>query len=356
MYRLFRQSFGNQGSIAAPKLNNAKLQMHIAHDTVRDYYRINGGYINNNHILVRLLSVLDSYLDGAYLYRRIEDGIARITAGLGITTDMTAGSIHATAFYTKHCAIVSTTFMDFFDIEAMPWMDIRAVRALTHPFVSTTFIIPTLGKDITDNRLSAVGIDIPLLAYQYGCWIKYNLAKELVVQETPEQFLVKYVIANMLPEQTDIALRNQLPYIKKGIIPVDPSPRLQPTRVVDYGTYWYAPVKVVLEAINKARKPYLADLQQIPMVFADTYLDAVPKTISGLSVYSYWTTLLIFTDWAYPMVDILETDQHSITNISKLLLDIDRYIKATAALRFMDPATKEQFLIKYSAIQKKYGR
>ena len=356
MYRLFNKPVPNKGVITAPNLIRSKMLMANNLLMVKEYYHTYGCYIPNTHVLVRLLSVLENYLEGDYIYRRVSDDINRIAPSLGITTNATPGNIHFAAFYTNACALIATKFDEYINIDSRYWQDIRAVRVLTHPYSDTTLMIPTIGSHVGIGGISAVGIDIPLLAYQYQQWVTYNQLKSIEFKENSSQFLTKYVLANMLPEQLDIAIRNQLGNIRMNLPIVGDTVehRTPPIRVVDFSKDFYKPIHTVLHDINLSPKPYLNDLIQIPMIFEDNYLAAIPKSITGLSIYNYWTTLLVYVEWAYPMLSIIDCDQKGLTNLSFMLKQVDIFMRGGKTLRFMPNYVKALWYPRYLEIQKKY--
>ena len=207
MYRLFRLRINNKGIKVSPIFQRAKEKYNLNYNKVLEHYQTFGSTINNNHILMRLINSLQ-ILEGpeSLTYRRIDSNKDKIATGLGITTDLNPGELHDNEFYSDTCAIQSVKFMEFFEIKN--FKDIRAVRCLTHQNTDLTLSIPEIGKSLKSNGTAVVGIDIPLLAVQYKLWLRMNQNRPLGQRENTGQFITKFILPGMIPEQIDISLHN----------------------------------------------------------------------------------------------------------------------------------------------------
>ena len=349
MYRLFL----NQNSIPLNQINTSQIKR--IRELIFNHYNyqlknfeVFGSYVGPDFILNKLIILLSKYLDDSSdIYKILFDNTHELCNALSITSATTIGKVHNNSFYTNTCLIISTNFgLIDYDID---WTNIRPVRCLTHPGTSMEVYSPATSKqDFINNGISAVGIDIPLFGHQLKAWYKYNIALPAIEQETFSTFISKYILPQMVPEQIDIALRNRISYIKEDIVPLN----IEHERsfIKAYESVLVHPINSVLKNIENSRSSYINSLNQIPFIFTESYLDAVPIEIGELSNYSYWTTCLIMLEWAYPLLKIVKPDQKNNTNISKILLQVYRYANSTKCLNHMPVEFKEKFKEKFSEI------
>jgi hypothetical protein len=234
-----------------------------------------------------------------------------------------------------------------------PWQEIRAVRTLTHPFTSLDIIKPCTNKDDMGSGFAAVGIDIALFGYQLKQWTIFNKSLDPLEQESITMFLSKYVVPNMMPEHIDIALRNRITYIYSEMVPID-TPVKARSFAVSYEAAIVHPIVRVLEVINASRMPYVTGLQELPFIYSDTYFEAVPMEIASLSTYSYWVVFMVMLDWAYPICVFINDDQKNITDISKIIKRVNRFVLGTNCLKYIPSELKPYVRIKYEAFVKRF--
>ena len=349
MYRIFSKPIASLGMINNFSIPRIKSLVMDHYNYQMWIYQRYGTYLHPDHILIRLLYVLNEYISEEMdTYRVIEDCLVRICSGLRITSNYNSGEIHKHSFYTDNCAIIATTFTD--DITDISWELLRPVRCLNHPNTSLELHIPPTNKnDFNSFGVAVVGIDIPMLGYQFKCWNRINSFKPEVERESLAIYIVKIILPNMIPEQFDIAMRNRLPYICNGIIP--PKSERERSFVVSYEDSLDNMIGTIIKTINRTRESYKRGLMSIPFVFGENYLDAVPREINSLSTYSYWVVLLTYIDWVYPLCFIIESEQKNITDISKILVRVERFINSTNCLRYMPDNIKRDFDIKYNKIK-----
>ena len=348
MFRIFNKRPGNLGTINAPLMPRIR-DLVEARLTYQNYlWDIAGSPVPSNHILVTLAYIFSGYLErGMHTYRIIEDNLQMICNEQGITSDVTFGKLHQDQFYTHQNVIISTTFAD--QMLETDWTKVRAVRVLTHPMTSMDLFLPGVYKHQMYNGLTVIGIDLPLYGYQLKKWTEVNDLLPEGQQEAIAEFVSKYVLANMVPEYIDIALRNRLEYIYYD----DPIPKTIHERswAVSYSTAMEHPIRQVLKAIMTSRSTYLKGLSEIPMVFKNDYLEAVPMEIASLSTYSYWVVLIVYTDWVYNCLLFMGSNQKNITDINKILVRVDRILNSGMVLAHMPDEIKENWQKKYNFIK-----
>lgn len=359
MYRLFTDLTYNPGTINSPLMDRIRKIIMTQYQYTEDLVdKFSAGYVRSDHVLMKLIYILSEYLNNdTNIYRLVSEDLHSICSSLGFTSETTVGKIHLNTFYSSECLIVSTTFEDQLILSnETPYQDLRPVRCLTHPYCSMELFIPSTDKRYVMPGLSAIAIDIPLFAYTFSRWLVDRRAYDKANGLDPEnlsQFIVKQVLNHMFPEYIDIALRNRLPYIHRN--KAVPSERHERSFVTSYEQAIIHPIHGILDQIDASRLPYRKALKEIPFIFSDSYFDAVPKCVGSLNQYSYWTTLLIFTEWTYPLIDLISSEQSQNTDIQKIFVRIDRYLRSSGALNHMPSFLKADFFIKYEQLKEHFS-
>ncbi len=351
MYRIFKRPLYELPKINSPSMDRIRDLILYQFDYHHRIYRAYGSFIPNEHILIKLCYILDNYIaPGVDVYRTVQTDSHRICSALFITSIDTPGIIHKKAFYTNQCIIFSVTYEE--SLMDTDWKSLRPVRCLTHPGIMLDVKVPPVTRKHFSDGIAAVSIDLALFAYQFQQWTIFNNLKPELEREQVNMFITKYVLTAMVPEQIDISLRNRLTDIyNKKITPPNPLDR---AFAISYGDALIYPLNRILSIINNSRSTYLKGLNEIPFIFKDNYLDAIPMEIAQLSSYSYWAVCLIYLEWLYPLVSFIENDQTQITDISKILVRVHRYLLSSGTLKYMPEETRDLFFIKYDICRKKF--
>jgi hypothetical protein len=348
MYRLFSKPLAYRGAMVSSKFIQAKFKYEESLNIATEFYNQNSAYLNNNHILIRLVSglVFDPNAPAIDVYRQIEANSNRISSGLGITTDINPGNMFKKAFYTHNCAIVNVSFSEALKIPH--WTHIRAVRPLTHPHVTLQLVLPHRLKSLDETDYSVVGIDLPLLAVQFKGWFLEQMKRPVTERESIAQFVYMWVLPGMLPEQIDIALRNRMQYMCLGIKREEPDLR-PPIFIQDYDREFDRAIEGLVEFYNKGERAMTEVMLGMPMMHADNYFHAVPKNLNSLSIHSYWIRLMVYTDWIYPVAVGFDVDPLQ-ENITRKLMVVRRYVDGTRAWRFLEGPIRDLCEERYEAI------
>lgn len=346
MYRLFNKPIVNRGEICSPNMARLRNIIYSHSEYQQNIYREHGIYVPSNHIFIKLLYMLASYIQVSdNIERVITDNITEICSALKITSSYTKGAIRSKVLYTTKCAILSTTFND----GGTDWRLLRPIRCLNHPFTSLESYTPPIGKKIVNEGFSVLGIDLVMLGIQFNQWMLYNNAKPDIEKESIPQYVSKFILPNMLPEQMDIALRNRLLAISKN----ESINNLRTDRsyVKAYQRDIDIEIHRVLAKINTRSIPYWSSLNQVPMIYSQTFITAIPKEIDELSTYSYWLILLAYIDWVYIGLSIVELDHRSTNGLKIILKRIDRFIDTTKVLNIIPEYLQEYFNTRYDLVK-----
>lgn len=191
---------------------------------IQDYYQNRVYATRNQHILVRLLTHIDTphHYD---LDRFIESTRARapyIAKAFKFTSEIDKGIIHNGNFYghsNPEILIYEDSYFDAVYAEKN-WKRISAINTIWHPRSDLGFMLGNGRVSSTDTGLSVISVNIPMLAVQFRCFMKEQMIRQSsgiggVLGIT--HFVHMYVLPNMLYRHTDIVLFNRIIRLFYGI-------------------------------------------------------------------------------------------------------------------------------------------
>lgn len=354
MHRIFKK-VPYRGAMISSKFIQAKFKLEESLNRAIEYYQGNSTYLNNNHLLIRLVTSLtfDVGTPLDIVYRSISSNSDKIAHSLGITTDVNSGKIFTKELYTSNCAFISTTYSNPLSIPH--WKHIRAVRVMTHPHTTLNLVLPNRLHSLDDSDYSVVGIDIPLLAVQYQQWVLTQEAKTILERDTVAQFVLKWVLPGMLKEQIDISLRNRFTNIALGTTR-DEVELKEPIFMQGYDAEFDKAYKDIIKYIRTGSRRAPSEVMiGLPMFNSDNYWEAVPRNLQSLSMMSYWIQLLVYTDWLYPMSAAFDNVDPNQDLVTKRLMVTQRYVDGTNADKFIRGHIEELWRSRYDTLLKNWG-
>ena len=262
---------------------------------VKTYFRDNIVRLDSTNILVDILNNIDirmeydGYRYSQYLMNRAE-GLSR---SLRITSAFSHGEIHSGVFYGKKCDEILLLDLTPFDIDKAQqyWKNLAPVYPLLHPWSDFGFLLP-IGSDIdTASGLSSIAIHIPMLAFQYRCFLKEKIRLNETLYTSPEIFLMQYVLPNMLNQQTDLVLLNRLMNIFYDK-PMSKNKIRLPMPIYPYAHKVDDLLQKVLERLKDNRMFYVEDLLTIPALFSDN-MDSVLRMPDIPNTNQVWWALIL---------------------------------------------------------------
>lgn len=348
MYRLLLENQPFHGMHVSYPFIQAKNKYQESIQSAIEYYQSFPMYLSNQHILTRLLQGMsfDSKGTDFDIYKEVNSKRLRIASAYGFTSDVTPGHLHTRGFYTKNCIIRLVDYTDPMNIPE--WKKIRAVRVLTHPYISLKPILPHLFRTLDKSEYSIVGIDLGLLAVQYRGWLVNEMKKPEAERKKVDDFITQIVMVGMLPEQFDIALRNRMEMIAKDKVKEEIEIKT-PFYTISYDEEFDKAIIELLKFYNNGSKRLTHVLRGMPMFSEENMFDSIPRNLIGLNIMSYWTTLLVYCDWYYTMsiaFDINAEQELIRTN----LLKVDRYVKGTRCDKYIPERIYEKWEEKYNTI------
>lgn len=184
---------------------------------LRTYYRERSFYLKNNHILVRLLSFGMGSLKTPYetFVDTITDRTDSLIRHFQFTGSANYGKIWYGDFYGDGSYEIIIGSDESFNIDNAykNWKELTPVTVLDHPVSDFSLSLPN-GRTVRYlDGLSVILINIPMLMFQYRCYIEDIRRKQVNGQISPPNpaiFLYQYVLPGMMLSHIDHVLINRL--------------------------------------------------------------------------------------------------------------------------------------------------
>ena len=236
---------------------------------LQEYYHNRVYAVRNQNLLVRLLAHVDTPMD--YTADRYVE-VTRIRApyivkAFKLTSEIDYGVVHAGVFYgpgTDEVLLYDDTYFDPIYAERN-WKRITAVTPIWHPRSDMGFMLPNGRATSTDTGLAVTGINLPMLALQYRCFLREQMIKQQHGDGLlgASHFIHMYVLPNMMYAHTDIIVMNRLMRIYYDL-PMGMAKHKHPFPIVSYEN-----------KLDSVLKKIITDYKNIPMQY-DWLLSAMP--------------------------------------------------------------------------------
>lgn len=295
MFSLFETPRKNyQGLNAQFELHDFERKTVEDVERVVDYYRKGAIYVQNTHLIVKLINTLAvpmSYaLDDYYeiCYQRS----LYVATALGMTSSINYGKWFKGEFY-HGCdeIIIAYNGEDNPHELKKNWMNLKPIQVIEAPITNFGYLPPDGQDRQSEQGLVVLGIDVSMLMLQYRCYMELqynNQAQFNMPMGTTAQFVSKYVIPNMIYSQTDLAIFNRMVAIKEGI-PIGAVKKRHPFYISDYTQQFTRGIEPTLKRLKNSQYLFANYLEQFPKVFNDHPLQ-VPSMAETRQVW--WALFL----------------------------------------------------------------
>lgn len=177
------------------------------------YYRDRTQFLENSHILVKLINLLHKYDEETIeeCYSRVSKAYRSVCSPLGITTYATIGKMHPGEFYqnTQEYIFANDKYFAVSTVRSQ-WQDMVPVKALCHEVKNLNFILPGPLCHCDSAGYSVVEINPVMLACMYKAFTLDTIAKNKYgYSVNPKEFITHFVLPNMLPSHMSLVLANR---------------------------------------------------------------------------------------------------------------------------------------------------
>lgn len=300
MYTLFNTALHvRQTSTASMAFDYVKRQvMDVQVAEYKQYRSINPGYLKSDHVLHKILGVIDIPFTGDLpdFYLRVGTTVNRIASQMGFCNGASHGRVRNTSdFYGKGVKeiIIATTDDSITPMDIwFNWRKMSAIRVLSHPVMGCGIFEldgTTEIKGVPDGAVAVIEINIPLLAAQYHLWrmATSSLAPEGFVYPVAH-FLTQVVIPNMFPSHLDVAVLNTFHHLLGVGGEYVNKEHDMPFYLADHFPRMEAALKVIAEKFIKQTATYKDILANVPVFGGDTLLDTVKMPEIAYTNQAIW--------------------------------------------------------------------
>lgn len=293
MYQIFTDS-APEGNISHPPIFDLiKRTYQKETNKVMNYFHDSNFYIKSNHILCRLIETASIPMDYE-IDRYISVAITRapyLANYFNFTNPLKSGKIHNGIFYGEDNLEIIISNNEYFNPFAVinNWKDIQAIKVIEHNKTDLGLQIANGNLNSTDKGLSVFVIDIPLLLFQYRCFL-YDQYTNMTKLDIPH-FVVKYVIPNMLPSHLDIVVINRLINLFR-VAPMGETLNKLPFYISDYSNMIDKALKTTIEKLSNRHILYNNSLSNIPSIFNTSAKESLTMPNITPTRQVWWALLL----------------------------------------------------------------
>ena len=276
---------------------------------IQNYYHNRVYAVKSNHFLVYLLNVLDvpmNYSDERY----VEACIARmdsVSRTLGMTSETYYGKLHNGVFYGPGSDEILYSVDEYFDIDyvAKNWKDMISVRPLLHPRSDLALMLPNGKKSGSDEGLSSIAINIPMLAlqYKYFSMEQFRQSSDTGSLLGVTHFIHMYVLPNMMGPHIDIVILNRLLNLYYDR-PMGVGYFRHAFRISDYSAKVDTILNKVIKTISNERMTFTNMLNFIPTIFSSSMSAALQMPDFPRTRQIWWSLLLSRLDYMGLLIDL----------------------------------------------------
>ena len=281
MYRLFQESPQiNKGSVILPEFIYVRGFYLRQLAVLKAYYHEQVRNVPNEHILIKLLFGLN--VSFRRDYQNYVDIAGDLAVGLSSQLRMTSSLNHGFAFekgpfYGSGVTEILIATDSEFDVEdaVVNWRDLEPITVLRHPFTDLSLGRPDGQYEASDETgIAVIAINVAMLALQYRRWVEEEKYASEDTKQTMHQFVSRYPLTNMVASHLDVAVFNRLAATLNEE-PTQPFKRVHPFYIPDYTDKVDRVLEKLLDIQRSRRTAFDHMLAAIPLITADTMLDAM---------------------------------------------------------------------------------
>lgn len=276
MYKLFTQVHEENNSVIKPPSIDYVLRSY-ERDTleVEEYRKKTMSVVKSNHYLCRLITAgslppdysLERFMAASYTRSPY------IAKHFGMVSPINYGSVHENVFLGpsgKELFIHDESYFNPFDPE-LDWKNICAINILYIEDSSMSYQLLDGGKHSTAKDIGVFSINISLLLYQFRCFQKDQIGRNIL---NPEQgkldishFVKMYVLPNMLKKKMGFMILNRFMNLFYGKPMDEQVTSLSLSTISDYREKLDREMLKIISYVKDSRKMYYSILKNIPCVF-----------------------------------------------------------------------------------------
>ena len=276
-------------------------------DTIKNYYRNRNFFVKNTHILSRYLEHFSPHFDyDLYSYiDYIETRSDFLSKHFQFTSVIEKGIVHPPYFFGNDGQelILSNSQIENIHVKETQWKDLTSIKILRTHRDDTKLLLPLAKDDGSHSGLDSVMINPIDLVLSYRQFLRSQREQDSGdFDSLKSQFIIKYVLVNMLPDIVDFVLLNRVMNMFYGIENAEPS--------IHYRFKLFEPKKQlerycsdVLNVITKSHLTLPMMLKNIPLVSAKDASELLSLPDLGYFRQIRWLFYITRIDYFLFLVD-----------------------------------------------------
>lgn len=305
-------------------------------DKITYYYHNRMSKVNNNHLLVRLITTASPgyTLPFEDYVREIEANSKYYARNFGIVTDGNVGETKRDVMFgsgSEEVFLFTTDAYNIFEIEST-WKTVNAVRVIYHSLTDIDFLRPDETIDFYAPTVFIYGIDVKTLLLQYRYWALEQLSMENGTD--PAVFVYQYVMTNMMKDIMDISMYNRAIAILKGESLDTYIEKRHPFSIVNYISRIDDVIKKHVDYIAKSSRDFSTVLEMLPTLFSKNGQELIFNTNLNITTrQSRWAKLLTMLFFIRDILNISngQTIRRNKNRITDLRMDLRLYERDRSA-------------------------
>lgn len=277
----------SQGVQSFPEWEYIKSGFERNLEQVVSHYKRFPSRIDSSHFITKLIFSM-----GIGLNMSVERYFANVSArylsasmAARMTSAVYKGDIHNGVFFgegSKEIIIAHADSFNIFETETK-WETWQPVRVLLHPKSDLMINVPDGTSTSSEEGLSVIAINVPMLMLQYQQWKLREDAKSKATGESPKavmDFIYSYPLVNSVYSVLDSAIFNRL-YNRLCGIPLGESRRKHPFMLTDYTNRLNDLQTKQLSVLAGTNRSFDAILKTIPLVSKRSLIEYsdLPETV-----------------------------------------------------------------------------
>lgn len=317
MFELFMEKSKADGiTISSKNFPTIRSEFLKSLNRVLLHYRESSFFVNNDHLLVRILKSLPppSGNDIRSWYYRIQD----LSSGLGniyefISYQNSKARVHKNIFLGGVGEIlVEYNLPITMNLKMEDWMNTSPITFLYHPYLELR-TRPIDGENFdtpTRGDYAVIGLDIPLLYVQYWLWRK-NIAPNKYPDgnyPTLTNWVYKYPLVTAVKSFLDISLINRyLEVIENKALPASKELSKLDTNYVDYTRTVDEFIIGQVKLLSTQQRTYPEILKNFPMLISDNAFERLrilPNQVTRQLRWCYLAARIDIISFLYSLTDM----------------------------------------------------
>lgn len=269
MYEIFTQIRPENNSVyKSADLDNVRLAYKRQADTLVTYYNSRSMFVNNEHLLVRIIKQAVSSLSyGIEQYTSaIEARIPAVEKHFQLCSSTSTGVFHKSVFFTG-CSELIISDREYFNptLALKNWTKLEPVKVLTSCITNLGMNMPIPKAQNSERGENVISVNVAMLLVMFYGYCRYKMHEQKYqdVSVRVAEFVHMFVLPNMYYSHMDSVFFNRFRAMFYNE-PMGSSYKTPPIPVIDYSEKLDRVYKEIIKRFTDTPYSYRALLKSLP--------------------------------------------------------------------------------------------